>query len=29
VPDRIVIRESLPRTSSGKTIRDAETLLGG
>ena len=27
VPDRIVIRESLPRTSSGKTIRDAETLL--
>ena len=28
VPDRIVIRESLPRTSSGKTIRDAETLLG-
>jgi acyl-CoA synthetase (AMP-forming)/AMP-acid ligase II len=28
VPDQIVIRESLPRTSSGKTIRDAETLLG-
>jgi long-chain acyl-CoA synthetase len=28
VPDRIVIRESLPRTSSGKTIRDAATLLG-
>ncbi len=28
VPDRIVIRESLPRTSSGKTIRDAVTLLG-
>src|SRR5262245_30858269 len=28
VPDRIVIRESLPRTSSGKTIRDAEALLG-
>ncbi|MSP41301.1 MAG: hypothetical protein EXR70_22670 [Deltaproteobacteria bacterium] len=28
VPDKIVIRESLPRTSSGKTIRDAETLLG-
>jgi long-chain acyl-CoA synthetase len=28
VPDRIVVRESLPRTSSGKTIRDAETLLG-
>ena len=27
VPDRIVIRQSLPRTSSGKTIRDAETLL--
>jgi long-chain acyl-CoA synthetase len=29
VPDRIVMRESLPRTSSGKTIRDAETLLAG
>lgn len=28
VPDRIVLRESLPRTSSGKTIRDAATLLG-
>ncbi len=27
VPDRIVVRESLPRTSSGKTIRDAVTLL--
>jgi long-chain acyl-CoA synthetase len=27
VPDKIVIREALPRTSSGKTIRDAETLL--
>jgi long-chain acyl-CoA synthetase len=27
VPDQIVVRESLPRTSSGKTIRDAETLL--
>lgn len=27
VPERIVIRESLPRTSSGKTIRDAATLL--
>ena len=27
VPDRIIVRESLPRTSSGKTIRDAETLL--
>jgi long-chain acyl-CoA synthetase len=29
VPDKVVIRESLPRTSSGKTIRDAETLLAG
>ncbi len=28
VPDQIVIRESLPRTSSGKTLRDAATLLG-
>ena len=28
VPDKIVIRDSLPRTSSGKTIRDAATLLG-
>jgi len=28
VPDRIVVRESLPRTSSGKTVRDAATLLG-
>lgn len=28
VPDRIVFRELLPRTSSGKTIRDAVTLLG-
>jgi long-chain acyl-CoA synthetase len=28
VPDKIVVRESLPRTSSGKTIREAETLLG-
>jgi long-chain acyl-CoA synthetase len=28
VPDRIVVRESLPRTSSGKTIREAATLLG-
>ena len=28
VPDRIVVRESLPRTSSGKAIRDAATLLG-
>jgi len=27
VPDRIVVREALPRTSSGKTIRDAVTLL--
>lgn len=27
VPDKIVLRESLPRTSSGKTIRDAATLL--
>ncbi len=27
VPDRIVLRESLPRTSSGKTIRDADALL--
>jgi long-chain acyl-CoA synthetase len=27
VPDKVVIRESLPRTSSGKTIRDAATLL--
>ena len=27
VPDRIVVRDALPRTSSGKTIRAAETLL--
>ena len=27
VPDRLVLREALPRTSSGKTIRDAEILL--
>jgi acyl-CoA synthetase (AMP-forming)/AMP-acid ligase II len=27
VPQNIVIRDSLPRTSSGKLIRDAETLL--
>ena len=27
VPQRIVIRNSLPRTSSGKIIRDADTLL--
>jgi long-chain acyl-CoA synthetase len=26
VPDKIVIRESLPRTSSGKTVRDAQAL---
>jgi long-chain acyl-CoA synthetase len=29
VPDRIVVRESLPRTSSGKTVREAKTLLVG
>ncbi|HEY7713187.1 MAG TPA: AMP-binding protein [Candidatus Binatia bacterium] len=29
VPDKIVVREALPRTSSGKTIRDAETLMAG
>ena len=29
VPQKIVIRDSLPRTSSGKVIRDAETLLAG
>jgi long-chain acyl-CoA synthetase len=28
VPDKVVVREALPRTTSGKTIRDAETLLG-
>ena len=28
VPDTIVLRESLPRTSSGKTVRDAAALLG-
>jgi long-chain acyl-CoA synthetase len=28
VPDKIVLRESLPRTSSGKTVRDAAALLG-
>jgi long-chain acyl-CoA synthetase len=27
VPDKIVVRESLPRTSSGKTIRDHQGLL--
>jgi acyl-CoA synthetase (AMP-forming)/AMP-acid ligase II len=27
VPQKIVIRESLPRTSSGKIIREAATLL--
>jgi long-chain acyl-CoA synthetase len=27
VPDKIVVRESLPRTSSGKTVRDAAVLL--
>ncbi|MGH7796207.1 MAG: class I adenylate-forming enzyme family protein [Candidatus Binatia bacterium] len=27
VPDKIVVREFLPRTSSGKTMRDAKTLL--
>ena len=27
VPDKIVLRESLPRTSSGKTVRDAAVLL--
>jgi long-chain acyl-CoA synthetase len=27
VPQKIVVRESLPRTSSGKAIRDAYTLL--
>ena len=27
VPDKIVVRDSLPRTSSGKSIRDAQTLL--
>jgi len=27
VPDKIVVRDSLPRTSSGKSIRDAQILL--
>jgi long-chain acyl-CoA synthetase len=29
VPQRIVIRDSLPRTSMGKVVRDASTLLSG
>ena len=29
VPQKIVVRESLPRTSSGKAVRDADTLLAG
>jgi len=29
VPQKIVVRESLPRTSSGKAIRDADVLLAG
>jgi long-chain acyl-CoA synthetase len=28
VPQKIVVREALPRTSSGKVIRDADALLG-
>jgi long-chain acyl-CoA synthetase len=28
VPQKIVIRDSLPRTTSGKVVRDAELLLG-
>jgi acyl-CoA synthetase (AMP-forming)/AMP-acid ligase II len=28
VPERIAIRESLPRTSSGKVIKDPAVLLG-
>ena len=28
VPQKIVVRDSLPRTATGKTIRDAATLLG-
>jgi fatty-acyl-CoA synthase len=28
VPQKIVIRDSLPRTPSGKPIRDVEILLG-
>jgi acyl-coenzyme A synthetase/AMP-(fatty) acid ligase len=27
VPQKIVLRESLPRTSSGKTVREADALL--
>jgi long-chain acyl-CoA synthetase len=27
VPQKLVIRDSLPRTSSGKVIRDPDTLL--
>ena len=27
VPQKIVVRDSLPRTSSGKLIRDADVLL--
>jgi len=27
VPEKIVVRDSLPRTSSGKSIRDAQILL--
>jgi acyl-CoA synthetase (AMP-forming)/AMP-acid ligase II len=27
VPQEVVIRDSLPRTSSGKVVRDAKTLL--
>ena len=27
VPQKIVVRDSLPRTSSGKLIREADTLL--
>jgi len=27
VPEKIIVRDSLPRTSSGKSIRDAQTLL--
>jgi long-chain acyl-CoA synthetase len=29
VPQKIVVRETLPRTSSGKIIREAEALLAG
>jgi acyl-CoA synthetase (AMP-forming)/AMP-acid ligase II len=27
VPQKIVVRDALPRTSSGKLIREADTLL--